>query len=61
MVTIIHSHAQRQFLQTIAGPANIPIVMDTLSGIGLDLIYGEAVTQPVPLEMLLDTSYFAIN
>ena len=61
MVTIIHSHAQRQFLQTIAGPANTPIVMSTLSGIGLDLIYGEAVTQPVPLDMLLNTSYFAIN
>jgi len=61
MVTIIHGHAQRQFLQTIAGPADMPMVMDTLSGIGFDLIYGEAVTQPVPLEMLLNTSYFAIN
>jgi diguanylate cyclase (GGDEF)-like protein/PAS domain S-box-containing protein len=61
MVTIIHGHAQRQFLQTIAGPADMPMVMDTLSGIGIDLIYGEAVTQPLPLEMLLNTSYFAIN
>jgi diguanylate cyclase (GGDEF)-like protein/PAS domain S-box-containing protein len=61
MVTIIHGHAQRQSLQTIAGPADLPMVMDTLSGIGIDLIFGEAVTQPAPLEMLLNTSYFAIN
>jgi EAL domain-containing protein (putative c-di-GMP-specific phosphodiesterase class I) len=61
MVTIIHGHAQRQSLQTIAGPADMPMVMDTLSGIGIDLIFGEAVTQPTPLEILLNTSYFAIN
>ena len=61
MVTIIHGHAQRQSLQTIAGSADLPMVMDTLSGIGIDLIFGEAVTQPTPLEMLLNTSYFAIN
>lgn len=61
MVTIIQGHAQRQTLQTIAGPADIPMVMDTLSGIGVDLIFGEAVTQPLPLEMLLNSSYFAIN
>ncbi|WBM72050.1 diguanylate cyclase [Buttiauxella sp. WJP83] len=61
MVTIIHGHAHRQSLQAIAGPADMPMVMDTLSGIGFDLIYGEAVSQPVPLETLLNTSYFAIN
>ncbi|WP_314138505.1 diguanylate cyclase [Buttiauxella noackiae] len=61
MVTIIHGHAQRQSLQTIAGPADMPMVMDTLSGIGIDLIFGETVTQPTPLEILLNTSYFAIN
>ncbi len=61
MVTIIHGHAQRQSLQTIAGPADVPMVLDTLSGIGVELIYGEAVTQPTPLEMLLNSSYFAIN
>lgn len=61
MVTIIHGHAQRLMLQTIAGPADLPMVMDTLSGVGVDLIYGEAISAPQPLSMLLNTSYFAIN
>ncbi|WP_202304638.1 diguanylate cyclase [Dryocola clanedunensis] len=61
MVTIIHGHAQRLKIQTIAGPADMPQVFDTLSGIGTDLIYGETIGQPQPLGMLLSTSYFAIN
>lgn len=61
MVTIIHGHAQRLQLQTIAGPADLPLVMDTLSGAGVDLIYGETISAPQPLSMLLNTSYFAIN
>ncbi|VEB96327.1 Probable diguanylate cyclase YdaM [Cedecea lapagei] len=61
MVTIVHGHAQRIALQTIAGPADMPLVMDTLSGIGLDLIYGETIAQPQPLELLLNNSYFGIN
>ncbi len=61
MITIVHGHAQRLALQTIAGPADMPLVMDTLSGIGVDLIYGEAIVQPQPLELLLSNSYFGIN
>lgn len=61
MVTIVHGHAQRMALQTIAGPADMPLVMDTLSGIGIDLIYGESISQPQPLELLLTNSYFGIN
>ncbi|WP_435927093.1 diguanylate cyclase [Dryocola sp. BD613] len=61
MVTIIHGHAQRLTLQAIAGPADSPMVMDTLSGIGIELIYGETISAPQPLTMLLNTGYFAIN
>jgi len=35
--------------------------MDTLSGIGIDLIFGDTISQPQPLDMMLNTSYFAIN
>ena len=61
MVTIVHGHAQRLKIQTIAGPADMPLIMDTLSGIGVDMIYGETISLPQPLGMLLSTSYFAIN
>jgi hypothetical protein len=35
--------------------------MDTLSGIGVDLIYGDSIAANQPLEVVLNTSYFAIN
>ncbi|WP_220710365.1 diguanylate cyclase [Enterobacter cancerogenus] len=61
MVTIIQGHAQRLGMKTLAGPCNQPIMMDTLSGIGIDFIYGDTIGEPQPLELLLNTSYFAIN
>jgi len=61
MVTIIQGHAQRLGMKTLAGPCNQPIMMDTLSGIGIDFIYGDTIAEPQPLELLLNTSYFAIN
>ena len=61
MVTIIQGHAQRLGMKTIAGPSNQPLMMDTLSGIGIDFIYGDSIAEPQPLELLLNTSYFAIN
>ena len=61
MVTIIQGHAQRLEMKTLAGPCNQPIMMDTLSGIGIDFIYGDTIAEPQPLELLLNTSYFAIN
>ncbi|HDX4048313.1 TPA: diguanylate cyclase [Enterobacter soli] len=61
MVTIIQGHADRLGMKTIAGPSNQPIMMDTLSGIGIDFIYGDTIAEPQPLELLLNTSYFAIN
>lgn len=61
MVTIIQGHAQRLDMKTIAGPSNQPIMMDTLSGIGIDYIYGDTIAEPQPLDLLLNSSYFAIN
>ena len=61
MVTIVQGHAQRVGMKTIAGPCNQPIMMDTLSGIGIDFIFGDTIAEPQPLDLLLNTSYFAIN
>ncbi|WP_230350725.1 diguanylate cyclase [Lelliottia sp. WAP21] len=61
MVTIIQGHAQRLGMKTVAGPCHQPLMMDTLSGIGIDFIYGDTISEPQPLELLLNTSYFAIN
>ena len=35
-------------------------MMNTLSGIGVDFIYGDTI-EAQPLDLLLNTSYFAIN
>lgn len=61
MVTIIQGHAQRLGMKSIAGPTSQPLMMDTLSGIGVDLIYGDIISQPQPLDLMLNSSYFAIN
>nr|WP_318381051.1 diguanylate cyclase [uncultured Enterobacter sp.] len=61
MVTIIQGHAQRLGLKSIAGPTHQPMMMDTLSGIGIDYIYGDTISQPQPLDLILNTSFFAIN
>ena len=39
----------------------MPLIMDALSGIGIDLIYGDVIADAQPLDLLLNTSYFAIN
>ncbi|MDU2940032.1 MAG: diguanylate cyclase [Enterobacteriaceae bacterium] len=61
MVTIIQGHTHRLGMKSIAGPTNTPLIMDALSGIGIDLIYGDTIAQNQPLDLLLNTSYFAIN
>lgn len=61
MVTIIQGHAQRLGMKSIAGPTNQPMMMDTLSGVGIDMIYGDIISQAQPLDLMLNTSYFAIN
>jgi len=48
MVTIIQDHAKRLELKTIAR-------------IGIDMVYGDTISQSQPLDLLLNTSYFAIN
>lgn len=61
LVTIIQGHTHRLGMKTIAGPTNESLVMDTLSGIGIDMIYGDTIAQNQPLELVLSSSYFAIN
>ncbi|HHU0689587.1 TPA: diguanylate cyclase [Citrobacter murliniae] len=60
-VSIIQSHAQRLDIKTIAGPVQMPLIMDALSGIGIDMIYGDIIADAQPLDLLLNTSNFAIN
>lgn len=61
LITIIQGHAQRLGMKTIAGPVVLPLVMDTLTGIGVDLIYGDVIADAQPLDLLVNSSYFAIN
>ena len=61
MVSIIHGHAHRLSLRSIAGPAETQAQFDTLSSLGIDLIFGGAVSPAQPLDVLLSHSYFAIN
>lgn len=60
-VSMIQSHAQRLDIKTIAGPVQMPLIMDALSGIGIDMIYGDIIADAQPLDLLLNTSHFAIN
>jgi len=61
MVSIIHGHAHRLSLRSIAGPAETQAQFDTLSALGIDLMFGESVSPAQPLDLLLSHSYFAIN
>ena len=61
LISIIQGHAQRLGVKTIAGPVALPLVMDTLSAIGVDLIYGDVIANVQPLDLRVDSRYFAIN
>ena len=61
LATIVLGHARRLELSCIAGPADHAPVMETLAGIGVDMVYGDALAQGQPLGLLLTSSYFAIN
>ncbi|VEA76301.1 PAS domain-containing protein [Salmonella enterica subsp. arizonae] len=61
LASIIQGHAQRLDIKTLAGPVQNPQVLDTLSRIGVDLIYGDTIAEAQPLDLLLNTSYFAIH
>ncbi|MBE3488379.1 EAL domain-containing protein, partial [Enterobacter cloacae complex sp. P8BA] len=52
MVTIIQGDAQRLGIKTIAGPCHQSIIMYTLSGIGVDFIYGDTIGEAQPLDLL---------
>ncbi len=61
LTSIIQGHAQHLDIKTLAGPVQNPQVLDTLSRIGVDLIYGDTIAEAQPLDLLLNTSYFAIH
>lgn len=61
MVSIIHGHAHRLSLRSIAGPAETQAQFDAVSALGIDLMFGESVSPAQPLDSLLSHSYFAIN
>lgn len=61
MVSIIHGHAQRLNIATIAGPVELPVALTTLATIGVDVVWGEAVAPQESLNVLLNHSYFSIK
>lgn len=61
MVSIIHGHAQRLGIQTLAGPVALPVALNTLSGIGIDIVWGGVIAPCQPLSALLLNSYFAVK
>ena len=61
MVSILQGHAQRLNIATLAGPVGLPAALTTLSNIGVDYVWGEAISGQEPLSTLLINSYFAIK
>ena len=61
LVSIIHGHALRLNIATLAGPVELPLALTTLATIGIDGVWGEAVGNQQTLSALLTNSYFAIK
>ncbi|QGU86992.1 diguanylate cyclase [Erwinia sorbitola] len=61
MVSIIHGHAQRLGINTLAGPVKLPVALDTLSTIGINTVWGDVIAPRQPLSALLTDSHFAIK
>lgn len=61
MVTILHGHAQRLNIRTLAGSAHSTQSMEILTAIGVNMLYGEAVGSMRPLDNLLDGVLFGIH
>ena len=61
MVSIIHGHALRLNIATVAGPVELPLALTTLATMGVDVVWGDAVGSPQTLSALLTNSYFAIK
>lgn len=51
MVTIIHGHARRLKMPSIAGPVDTQVQFNTLTDIGVDLLFGDAIQ---PAQMLAE-------
>ncbi|MCU5774261.1 diguanylate cyclase [Erwiniaceae bacterium BAC15a-03b] len=61
MVSIIHGHAQRLNIATVAGPVELPVALTTLATIGVNVVWGEAISGRESLSALLSHNSFAIK
>ncbi|WP_062742836.1 diguanylate cyclase [Erwinia persicina] len=61
MVSIIHGHARRLGIATLAGPVELPVALNTLSSIGIDMVWGDTIAPRQSLSSMLMNSYFAIK
>ncbi|BDH45237.1 diguanylate cyclase [Salmonella enterica subsp. enterica serovar Choleraesuis] len=61
MATIIHGHAQRLHIRTIAAAVHNGQTVDVLSAIGINMLYGEAIARQRPLDDLLNDILFGIH
>ncbi|WP_348253730.1 hypothetical protein, partial [Salmonella enterica] len=61
LTSTIQGHAQRLDTKTVPGPVQNPQVLDTLSRIGVGVVYGDTIAEAQRLDLLLNTSYFAIH
>ncbi|MFP1559121.1 hypothetical protein ACLB1T_31385 [Escherichia coli] len=61
LITIIQGHAQRLGMKTIAGPVVLPLVMNSFLASASIPIYGDVIADAQPLDLLVNSSSFAIN
>ncbi|MGD8162202.1 diguanylate cyclase domain-containing protein [Pantoea sp. FN0307] len=61
LVSIIHGQAQRLNIATVAGPVDLAMALSTLNSIGINGVWGDALSSCVPLNTLLENSFFAIK
>ncbi|AVX37243.1 diguanylate cyclase [Yersinia massiliensis] len=61
LVSIINGTAQRANIATLAGPADLPPILNKLTAIGVDLADGETIGRTQPLSEVLNSGYFAIK
>ncbi|WP_145932063.1 diguanylate cyclase [Yersinia bercovieri] len=59
LVSIINGTAQRANIATLAGPAELPQILNKLIVIGVDLADGETIGRTQPLSEVLNSGYFA--
>jgi hypothetical protein len=54
MVTIINGHIHRLNARSVAGPADLPALLNKLSHLEIDLAEGGSISHAIPLAGLLD-------